>query len=70
MAVTLSANINDINIKAREVLFDNLGPMGYARFMEQFDNGGKGDYTEDRKKEKIYSMSVEEIVSDVQKMNE
>ena len=34
-----------IQVKGLKVLKDNLGVLNTIKFLEQFDNGGEGDYT-------------------------
>lgn len=43
---------NTIQTKGTEVLLRELGPVGMIRYLEQYDNGGTGDYTKEK-----YSMS-------------
>lgn len=31
-----------------EALVKALGPIGMARYLEEYDNGGTGDYTEEK----------------------
>ncbi|MHA2299072.1 MAG: hypothetical protein ACXADA_23845 [Candidatus Hodarchaeales archaeon] len=40
---------NEIRKKGIEALVEALGPVGMARFLQQFDTG-KGDYTKEREK--------------------
>ncbi len=42
--MTLSAELNQ---KAKAILIRELGPVDYARFIQQYEEG-KGDYTRDR----------------------
>ena len=44
-----------------EALVKALGPIGMARYLEEYDNGGKGDYTKEKYEQPDYS--VEEILS-------
>lgn len=37
-----------IQVKGLEVLKENLGVVETLRFLEQFDNGGSGDYTKQK----------------------
>lgn len=43
----MQLTIDEIKRKGFAVLMKELGPVGYARFMQQFV-GRKGDYTKDR----------------------
>lgn len=42
--MTLAAELNQ---KAKALLISGLGPVGYARFIQQYEEGS-GDYTKDR----------------------
>jgi len=42
--MTLTAELNQ---KAKALLISGLGPVGYARFIQQYEEGS-GDYTRDR----------------------
>lgn len=50
---------SQIQIEGMNVLKEHLGVVNTIRFLEQFDNGGTGDYT----KEKYYSPD-EELTKD------
>lgn len=39
---------NTIQTKGTEVLLRELGPVGMVRYLEQYDNGGTGDYTKEK----------------------
>lgn len=39
---------SEIRQKGISALLDALGPVGMARFLEQYDNGGSGDYTSEK----------------------
>jgi hypothetical protein len=39
--------LNEIRAKGLAVLLKELGPVGYVRFLQQFENGS-GDYTKER----------------------
>jgi hypothetical protein len=43
-AMTLTA---ELNRKAKAILIRELGPVGYARFIQQYEEGS-GNYTDDR----------------------
>ena len=56
----------ELQIKAVEVLFRELGPKNAIRFLGLNPNG-KGNYTEERRK--IYDhMTMEEILEGIRKM--
>lgn len=44
-----------------EALMKALGPIGMARYLEEYDNGGNGDYTKEKYQQPDYS--VEEILN-------
>lgn len=48
-----------------EALKDALGPVGMARFLQQFETG-VGDYTEERK-QWIKDMDVKTIIEEIKK---
>ncbi|MDR2554117.1 MAG: hypothetical protein LBC64_01705 [Fibromonadaceae bacterium] len=54
------AEIRTIGLKA---LLEALGPIGMARFMQQYD-AGYGDYT--KEKYELPDMAMEEIVTHIQ----
>ena len=56
-------NQMDIKKKGDAALIDMLGVAGFARYMELFDNGGEGDYTEEKQAMPIMDLSVDEICS-------
>lgn len=39
---------SEVQQKGMSALLDALGPIGMARFLEQYDNGGSGDYTAEK----------------------
>lgn len=43
-----------------EVLLRELGPVGMIRYLEQYDNGGTGDYT--KEKYSMPEMTIEQIM--------
>ena len=57
----LTENLLKIIHQGDNALMKELGPAGYIRYIEQFDQGGNGDYTEDRKQMPFYQMSLDEI---------
>jgi hypothetical protein len=57
--------IAEINEKAFNVLFKELGPVDTARFLAQY-GVAKGDYTKER--EELYAdMTLEDIVSEIKR---
>lgn len=46
-----------------EALTKALGPVGMARFFQQYE-GGTGDYTKERKKW-LKGLSIEDIISEI-----
>lgn len=36
---------SEIRQAGTQALIDALGPVGMARYLEEYDNGGTGDYT-------------------------
>ena len=54
-------NQMDIKRKGDAALIDTLGVVGFARYMELFDNGGEGDYTEEKQTMPIMDLSIDEI---------
>ena len=55
---------NQIRNMGLEVLAKTLGPIGMARFIQQFDIG-KGDYTKDRIKW-LGHMDIDEILTTIE----
>lgn len=39
-----------------EALVKALGPIGMARYLEEYDKGGSGDYTEEKYMQPEYSI--------------
>ncbi len=52
---------NTIQKKGTEALLRELGPVGMVRYLEQYDNGGSGDYT--KEKYDIPEMTIDQIVA-------
>ncbi len=52
---------SEIKRLGTEALINALGPIGMGRYLEEYDNGGKGDYTKEKYDQPDYS--VEDIVS-------
>ena len=44
-----------------ETLLNELGPIGMAKYLEEYDNGGTGDYTKEKYEQPDYS--IEEILA-------
>lgn len=57
--VTSNLNINTIGINA---LNEKLGVVGTLKFLEQFDNGGNGDYTKEKYLKEDVPMTKKEIL--------
>ena len=58
--VVPEGQIQAIGIKA---LKNALGVTGTLRFLEQFDNGGIGDYTKEKYEEEDVNLSKEDILN-------
>lgn len=52
---------SEIRRLGTEALVKALGPVGMARYLEGYDNGGLGDYTKDKYGEPDYS--IDEILA-------
>lgn len=39
---------SEIQRAGTQALLDALGPAGMARYLEEYDHGGTGDYTEEK----------------------
>ncbi len=53
---------SDIKRIGTEALVKALGPLGMARYLEEFDNGGMGDYTREKYEQREYS--IDDIIKD------
>lgn len=53
---------SDIKRIGTEALVKALGPLGMARYLEEFDNGGMGDYTREKYEQAEYS--IDDIIKD------
>ena len=61
MNITIKAqDTAEIRRRGMAALLQELGPMGTAEFLEQFDHGGYGDYT--REKYEKPDFSLDEIL--------
>lgn len=56
-----TVKISEIRKLGTEALVKALGPIGMARYLEGYDNGGQGDYTKEKYEQP--DCSVEEILS-------
>lgn len=54
-------NFDTIQTKGTEALLRELGPVGMVRYLEQYDNGGSGDYT--KEKYDMPEMTIDQIVT-------
>ena len=52
--------MSDIRRIGTEALVEALGPLGMARYLEEYDNGGSGDYTKEKYEQPEYS--IEDII--------
>ena len=50
-----------IQKRGTEALIKELGVVGMLRYLEQYDNGGSGDYT--KAKYEMEDLSIDEIVN-------
>ncbi len=46
-----------------EALIKALGPVGMARFMEEYDNGGSGDYTAEKYQQP--DLTIDDIINEL-----
>ena len=60
MTMKLMKN-SEIKRIGTEALMKALGPIGMARYLEEYDNGGNGDYTKEKYQQPDYS--IEEILN-------
>lgn len=61
MVETKLYNPLELNEKGLSALKDSLGIIGTIRFLEQYDNGGFGDYTKEKYLDKTPEPTEEEI---------
>ena len=52
---------SEIRRMGTEALVEAIGPIGMARYLEEFDNGGDGDYTKEKYGQPDYT--IQEILS-------
>lgn len=50
------AKSSEIKRIGTEALLKALGPIGMARFFEEYDNGGTGDYTKEKYEQPDFSV--------------
>ncbi len=53
--------VSEIRRLGTEALVKALGPIGMAKYLEEYDNGGTGDYTKEKYEQADYS--INEILS-------
>ena len=53
--------VSEIRRLGTEALVKALGPIGMAKYLEEYDNGGTGDYTKEKYEQADYS--IEEILT-------
>lgn len=62
MSMTMNLMKNsEIKRIGTEALLKTLGPIGMARYLEEYDDGGSGDYTKEKYQQPDYS--IEEILN-------
>ncbi len=66
--ITQTQPLNEINIKAFNVLYKEIGLTNTLRFVNQFTTG-YGNYTEERR-ETFNKMTISEIISEIKKEKE
>ncbi len=57
--------INELRKAGIEALVKTLGPLGMARFLQQFDPG-KGDYTKERE-QWLGNLKVEDVLREIRR---
>lgn len=60
--------LNELRHRGLKALFRELGPVGMARFLQQFDTG-RGDYTRDRDAW-LGDPNLEEITEELRELRE
>ena len=53
--------VSEIRRLGTEALVKALGPVGMAKYLEEYDNGGTGDYTKEKYEQEDYS--IDEILA-------
>ena len=64
MIMTQTINVtkpSEIRRIGTEALLKALGPIGMAKYLEEYDNGGTGDYTKEKYEQPDYS--IQEILA-------
>ena len=56
-----AVKISEVRKAGTEALLKALGPVGMARYLEEYDNGGTGDYTQEKYEQP--DLSVEDILN-------
>lgn len=57
MSTTISLlKHSEIRRAGTEALIKALGPIGMARYLEEYDHGGSGDYTEEKYRQPEFSI--------------
>ncbi len=51
-----AVKISEVRKAGTEALLKALGPVGMARYLEEYDNGGQGDYTKEKYEQPDFSM--------------
>jgi len=64
-----SNNIIDVRSAGYKALTDALGPVGFVRFMQQYDNGS-GDYTKEKYEEPEDFESWDSIEAELKKFDD
>lgn len=59
--------MSEVRRLGTEALIKTLGPIGMARYLEEYDNGGQGDYTKEKYEQPDYS--VEDILAMIDKQS-
>jgi hypothetical protein len=63
--MTVKTNLipdSQIQVLGLEALKKELGVVGTIKFLEQYDNGGKGNYTEEKYLQEDEELTKEEIL--------
>lgn len=57
MNITINLmSASEVRKAGTEALVKALGPIGMARYLEEYDKGGSGDYTEEKYMQPEYSI--------------
>jgi hypothetical protein len=60
--------INELRKAGIDALVDALGPLGMARFLQQFDHG-KGDYSKERE-QWLGNLKVADVLAEIKQRGE